>query len=146
MDRRNMLGVLGVSAAGLAVSGGAVSAQEHGHQGHSKALDDCRNLCGRAAEHCLDQLREGGEHREAHAAAHELTTDCQQFCSLAADLTSRGSAAAHHAHSACAEVCRACAEACAKVAGDKVMQDCANICREAEKHCRAMAKAGGQGR
>lgn len=143
MDRRNMLGVLGAGAAGLVALGGTARAQQHEHQEHSKALDDCRDLCGRAAHHCLGEIRKGGPNAEAHARAHELTMDCQQFCSLATDLTSRGSSVAHHAHAACAEVCRACAEACDKVAGDKVMQDCARACREAEKHCRQMAKAGG---
>jgi hypothetical protein len=144
MDRRNMLGALGAGAAGLAVMGGsAVAQQPHAHAGHGKALDDCREACGRAAHHCLEQLRKGGPHQEAHARAHEMTTDCQRFCSLATDLSSRGSPVAHHAHAACAEVCRECAEACDKVAGDQVMQDCAKTCREAEKHCRETAKAGG---
>lgn len=146
MDRRDMLGVLGAGAAGLVALGGTARAQQHEHAGHSKALDDCRDLCGRAADHCLDQLRKGGQNAqnaELGARAHELTMDCQQFCSLATDLTSRGSPVAHHAHAACAEVSRACAEACEKMTGDKLMQDCARACREAEKHCREMAKAGG---
>jgi hypothetical protein len=50
---------------------------------------------------------------------------------------------AHHAHAACAEVCRECGEACEKVVGNQVMQDCAKACREAEEHCRMMAEAGG---
>lgn len=135
MDRRDVLGVLGAGAAGLVSLGGTARAQQHEHAGHSKALDECRDLCGRAADHCLDRLRKGGQNAanaELGARAHELTMDCQQFCSLATDLTSRGSPVAHHAHAACE-----------KMAGDKLMQDCARACREAEKLCRQMAKAGG---
>lgn len=142
MDRRNMLGTLGAGAAGLVALGGTARAQEHAHDDHGKALNECAAICGRAAHHCLGELRKGGGDAETHARAHELAMDCQQCCSLATDLTSRGSPVAHHAHAACAEVCRACAEGCEKVAGDKLMQDCARACREAEKHCRAMAKAG----
>ena len=142
MDRRNMMmGVFGAGVTGLVASGGGVMAQKP-HE-HGKALDDCREMCGRAAHHCLEQLRKGGPNPEAHARAHEMTMDCQRFCSQATDLTSSNSPVAHHAHAACAEVCRECGEACDKVTGDKVMQDCAKTCREAEKHCRMMAKAGG---
>lgn len=143
MDRRNMLGVLGAGAASLVALGGTGHAQQHEHRGHSEILDDCRNHCGRAADHCLEELRKGTEQREAYARAHELTRDCQQLCSLSADLTSRGSPVAHHAHAACAEVCRACAESCEKIAGDKILQDCARACRTAEEHCRNMGRAGG---
>lgn len=143
MDRRSMLGVMGAGAAGLVAFGGPARAQQHEHREHSEILDDCRKLCGQAAHHCLEELRKGVEQREEYARAHELTVDCQQFCSLSADLTSRGSPVAYHAHSACAEVCRACTEACKKVAGDKVLQDCARACSTAEEHCRKMGKAGG---
>jgi hypothetical protein len=144
MDRRNMLGILGAGATGLVALGGTTRAQQqHEHHEHSKVLDECGDLCGRAAHHCLEQLRKGGPNQEVHARAHELTMDCQQFCALATDLTSRSSPVAHHAHAACAEVCRECAEACEKVGGAQVMQDCAKACREAEKHCRQLAKAGG---
>lgn len=141
MERRNMLGVLGAGAAGLVASGGTALAQQP-HE-HGKALDDCREVCGKAAHHCLEELRKGAGNREQIARAHEMTMDCQRFCSLATDLTSSSSPVAHHAHAACAEVCRECGEACEKAAGDKVMQECAKTCREAEKHCRMMAKAGG---
>lgn len=147
MDRRELLGVLGTTAAGLAVvTGGSALAQEgkaHAHGGDTKTLNECEDMCGRAARHCLDQLRKGVQGAEKHALAHELAMDCQATCSLATDLTARGSKVAHYVHAACAEVCAQCARACEQAGGDEIMKDCARICREAEKHCRQMAKAGG---
>ena len=65
MDRRHMLSTLGAGAAGLITLSGTALAQPP-HE-HGKALDDCREMCGKAAHHCLEQLRKGGPNQEAHA-------------------------------------------------------------------------------
>lgn len=146
MDRREMLGVVGAGAAGLVAMGGTARADDQGpHAEHLKTLDECANTCGRAAHHCLDQIRKGGQNAEAHALAHELAMDCQATCSLATDLTARGSRVAHHVHGACAEVCAQCAKACEQAGDDEIMKECARICREAEKVCRQMSQQGQRG-
>ena len=48
----------------VALGGTALAQQPHEH---GKALDDCREMCGKAAHHCLEQLRKGGPNRETHA-------------------------------------------------------------------------------
>jgi len=147
MDRRELLGWMGMGAAGLFVaSGSEAQAQEHEghkHEEHLKILGECIRACNEAAHHCLEHLKkEGGENREHHAKAHELTMDCQAFCVLAATLTARSSPLALYAHQACTEACRCCADECANGHGE-IMKDCATRCRECEQACRSMSKSGG---
>lgn len=148
MDRRELLGLMGAGAAGLVAMGGGVARADHDHEHHEhlKTLNECETICGRAAHHCLEQLRQGGQDAEAHALAHELAMDCQATCSLATDLTARGSKVDHYVHGACAEVCAQCAAACEQAGGAEIMTECARICREAEKVCRQMHQQGQQGR
>lgn len=159
MDRRELLTIVGAGTAGLLATGGAAALaqdrggqqqqhqhEHHPHHEHLQTLNACESICGRAAHHCLEQLRGGGQDAEAHALAHELAMDCQATCSLATDLTARGSKVAHYVHRACAEVCARCAEACEKAGDDEIMTECARICREAAEACRQMAQQGQGGR
>jgi hypothetical protein len=148
MDRRELLGYMGISAAGLlAASQVEVFAGEkdEGHASeHVKTIGQCALACNEAAHHCLEHLKqESSEHREHHARAHELTMDCQAFCTLTAVLTARSSPLAQFAHQACAEACRCCAEECEKGHGE-IMENCAKKCRECAELCRTMGKASGE--
>ena len=149
MDRRELLGVLGAGAAGLAaVGGGTARANQHDpheHDGHIKTIGDCAKVCNEAAHHCLTELKKGGPHAEHHAKAHEAAMDCQAFCVLTATLVARSSPYAKYAHGACADACRDCAAAC-EGHQDAIMKECVKACRECEKVCRQMgqeARAGG---
>ncbi len=109
---------------------------------HVKVIGECAKACNEAAHHCLKKLAEDStQHREHHAKAHELTMDCQAFCTLTASLAARSSPLAHYAHQACAEACRCCADECEKGQGE-VMKACAQKCRECERICKTMGKAG----
>jgi hypothetical protein len=145
MDRRELLGMMGVGAAGLlATAAKAPAAAVHEHDDHLKTLGECAKLCNEAAHHCLGELKkESSGHREHHARAHELTMDCQAFCVLTATLMARSSPLAQYAHQACAEACRCCAEECEK-GHDEIMKECAKKCRDCEQMCRSMSKAGSQ--
>jgi hypothetical protein len=147
MDRRELFGMLGVGAVGLAASGaGAVGAAEmHAHDENIKTIGECAKLCNEAAHHCLGQLRKGGPEAEHHARAHELTMDCQAFCTMTSALAARSSPLAAHAHQACADACRDCAAECEKGQGE-IMKECARACRECESMCRRMVKSGGAAR
>jgi hypothetical protein len=146
MDRRELLGVLGVGTAGLFLAkAGEVQADDkeagNKHE-HIRTIGACVVACNEAAHHCLEQLKKGGgEHREHHAKAHELTMDCQAFCVLTATLAARSSPLSHYAHQACAEACRCCAEECEKGEGE-VMKTCAQRCRDCERVCKQMCKEG----
>jgi len=141
MKRRELLAMTGVGAAGLLVGGAARAAvaddaHEVDHE-HLKKIGECAIVCNMTAHHCLDQLKkQGGEHREIHANAHEMTMDCQSFCVQAVTLMARHSPLAKYAHQACADACRDCAAACNK-GDDEVMKKCAEVCRACEEACRA---------
>jgi hypothetical protein len=147
MERREMLGVLGASAAGLvAMSGGNAPAQGQqsggqGRQGHS-IMDECARVCNETAAHCLHQAHQGGNQNQGvHLKAHEATMDCQAFCHLTSALMARKSPYSAYAHQACADACRDCAAACDK-GQDETMKRCADVCRRCEEHCRRQAKQG----
>jgi Domain of Unknown Function (DUF326) len=144
MDRRELLGYMGIGAAGLlanrAVAEHPGEKDETQTHEHIKIIGQCALVCNETAHHCLEHLKkDGAEHREHHAKAHELAMDCQAFCTLTAVLTARCSPLAHHAHQACAEACRCCAEECEKGHGE-IMEKCAKSCRECAEVCRTMGK------
>jgi hypothetical protein len=146
MERRELLGLLGAGTAGLFLTRGAEARADEkavaDMSEHIKTIGECARVCNEAAHHCLEKLSEASsEHREHHARAHELTMDCQAFCTLTASLAARSSPLAQYAHQACAEACRCCADECEKGQGE-VMRACAQKCRECERICRAMGKPG----
>jgi hypothetical protein len=146
MERRELLGLLGAGTAGLLLTRGA-EARADGKavadmSEHVKIIGECAKVCNEAAHHCLKKLaEENTQHREHHAKAHELTMDCQAFCTLTASLAARSSPLAKYAHQACAEACRCCADECEK-GQDEVMKVCAQKCRECERVCRGMGGSG----
>ncbi|WP_337175076.1 four-helix bundle copper-binding protein [Paludisphaera sp.] len=143
MDRRELLGVLGVGAFGIAATGGTARADREGHEHdeHVAMLGRCAKVCNEAARHCLGELKKGGEHQDHHAKAHEATMDCQAFCTLAAALTARSSRMSKYAYAACADACRDCAAACEGQQAE-IMQACLKACRECEQMCRQLMKEG----
>lgn len=167
MDRRELLSVLGAGA-GLAALGSTGFAQDseakpkhkeadHAHEHHEEShqaghahadhdehlrvIVECAGICNETARHCLDALRQGGEHSKVNAAIHEATMDCQAFCVLTAALAARQSPMASYVHAACADACRDCAAACDK-GQDDLAKRCAEVCRRCEQACRQMAKKG----
>ena len=143
MDRRQMLGLLGAGAAGLAApSGGSARAQDHPHH-HDAEHGDCLKACLHGAEVCNETFHYSFGHLKdghvEHARVAELTIDCQDFCKLAAALLARESAQVAHACLACAEACKACVDECAKH-DDAQMKECVAACRACEQACRAMAE------
>ena len=140
MDRRQLLGVLSASAAGLVALGGgqALADLEEPYDDPIKTLGECAKICDEAANHCLDELRKGGKHAEAHAKTHEAVMDCQAFCVLTATLMARKSPMAKYAHLGSVAACRDCAAAC-EDCQHSIMKECAKLCRECEKYCSRMA-------
>jgi len=157
MDRREMLGALGVGAAGLVAVGTAAAQGQGQGQGGGQGkqggqiMDECARVCNETASHCLHQAHQGaggsggaggGQGQHVHLRAHEAAMDCQAFCHLTSALMARKSPMSAYAHQACADACRDCAEACDK-GQDEVMKRCAEICRQCEQHCRQQAQQGG---
>jgi hypothetical protein len=155
MVRREMLGALGLGAAGLLAAAPEASAQDTGRFRYRSQLDKmhvdcldactaCSAVCNEASQHCLMELQKRSEHSEHHARSHHLTMDCADMCSVSAALIARQSPLIAAQCNACAEACRQCAEACdAHAATADIMKECARICRECEKTCREMARSMG---
>jgi hypothetical protein len=149
MDRRKLLGILGAGAAGLTAlsqTAPAAAPEEHRHRDQTqedcmRACSECARACNETARHCLEQLAEGSGDRKTHARVHDLTMDCQEFCTLSATLIARGSDLMRHACEACAAACRECAEACDQHRASEMVKECAEKCRACERTCRAMVKS-----
>jgi hypothetical protein len=146
MDRRELLGVLGTTAAGLLAATGQAAGALHKGQRHSEAHDDCIRTCQECSRscnetfhHCYEQLAEG---KKEHAKALHLVADCGKFCNLSADLMANGSPLMAFSCAACAGACKACAAECDKFA-ESEMKDCAKMCHACEKLCLAMVRAMG---
>jgi hypothetical protein len=147
MDRRDLLCVLGTTAAGLvAATGRAVGAvdQAHVHSGAhgdcQKACQDCGRSCNETFHHCCEQVAAG---KKEHAKALRLVADCAKFCSLSADMVASESPLMVYSCGACAEACKACAAECERFEGPE-MKDCAKACHACEQSCRAMVQAMGR--
>ncbi|MEW4569588.1 hypothetical protein AB1L88_17115 [Tautonia sp. JC769] len=147
MQRRDLLSTVGLGAA-AAMTMGPRSAradehegQQHDHGDSVAIMEVCARACNDAARHCLDQLRKGAEKADYHATSVDVTTACQEFCLLSAQLMARHSELQTIAHEANARACDACAEVCEQ-SDAQVMKDCAEKCRECAEHCRKMAREG----
>jgi hypothetical protein len=81
MDRRELLGILGATTAGLAaVIGGTARADEEGHKDdpHHKCADacaHCMHACEEGFHHCYSQVTSG---KAGHAKAMHLCVDCAE--------------------------------------------------------------------
>ena len=149
MQRRDMIGALGLGAAALAVTPRTARAAQnqggdiHAHDEHITVMETCAKLCNEASAHCLEQLAKGAGDTAYHAKAHEITTACQNFCHLSSQLMARHSALATIAHEANAKACDACAEVC-DTSDAPIMKECAESCRSCAETCRSMAEHGHQ--
>lgn len=92
----------------------------------------CYRTCHTAAmNHCLTR---GGEHLSP--AHFRLMTSCAEMCRASAHIMMSGTALHVHSCRACAEICEACADDCARLDG---MDDCVKACLDCAAHCRKMA-------
>jgi hypothetical protein len=159
MNRRELLGVLGATAAGLAaITGGGARAQETQAQGHERHAfhperghhtemqQECAVACGRCVHecedgfhHCLHQVRSG---KAEYARAAQRCIDCAEVCSAAAKLVARGSPLMVHLCTACAAVCDDCLAVCEPL-NDPEMKLVLESLRKCAQSCREMVKAMG---
>ena len=141
MNRREILGAVGLGVAGVALGANAARAQHPHHHDklHGdclKASEACATICNETFHHCFEKVKDG--HAEHHRVA-VLTIDCQEFCRLSSELMARESPLAATACLACADACKACAAECSRH-DDPQMKECAEACKACETLCREMAK------
>lgn len=148
MNRREMLGAIGATAAGFAVTGPVAFGQqpegrgggEHGQhdemaQRAAKACSDCMNACNEGFHHCHEQLAAGK--REYADAAH-LCVDCAEMCACCAQVCARVSPLKNYCCDACAKCCDVCIAACEKL-NDPQMKGVIDSCRRCATECRQLA-------
>jgi hypothetical protein len=142
MDRREMLGMLGAGAVGLAaVQGREALAQHEGHH-HDKVHEDCLKACSDCAKacdetfhHCYEMVAAG---KKEHAKSLHLLSDCAGFCGLSACMIAKHSPLMAHSCAACAEACKDTAAECDKFGSDEAMKAAVKTLRDCEKSCRSM--------
>ena len=151
MKRRELLGALGASAAGLAAMTTSAHAQDQDHlkdepNHHDKvheacleACSDCARTCDETFHHCYMLLAEG---KKEHARSLHLLSDCAGFCALSACMIAKHSPLMAYS-------CGACADACATTAAEvekfdsPPMMAAAKALRTCEKSCKEMVAAMG---
>lgn len=98
----------------------------------------CVQICHKCHDACLEAIsmciHEGGE----HALHHHLLLDCAQICHTSGDFILRGSDLYGCVCRACAEVCKHCAENCAKLGGEQ-MRECTDACKKCAESCGKLA-------
>ena len=155
-NRREMLGVLGTGAAGVAllanrseVGAAAIGTADGEPVTHEmsamlrecdEACGHCEAACNQAFHHCITQAAAG---KTEHTKLAQVVIDCAAFCALSAAMISRHSSFMIDSCHACGEVCRRCAEACGSSASDEIMKNCVAACKRCEESCRNMVKAMG---
>ncbi|MFV1964698.1 MAG: hypothetical protein ACC628_04700 [Pirellulaceae bacterium] len=149
MHRREVLGMIGATAAGLTTLAGVEASSAQGHKSHAghkmhgqfdkcaKISAACQVQCDSCFHHCAALLANG---QKAHAQTMHLCVDCAEFCSTAARLVARHSSLSKAACEACAEACDKCAAQCEKFPEEEHCMACAKSCREGAKSCREMIK------
>lgn len=93
----------------------------------------CFSVCSQTLSHCL---RKGGKHAAPELA--KVLVDCAESCQLSAAMMSRESAFHARHCMLCADICKACEEACEEFPDDAQMKACADACRACSAACRAM--------
>jgi hypothetical protein len=144
MHRREMLGAVGFTTAGLVAATVAEARADDRPAGdiHEKCAEACVNCekqCNQAFHHCFKQVSAG---KQAHAKAMHLCVDCSDLCGTAGKLVARMSPLMTFACRACAESCDACIVEC-ETFSDTQMQDTVEALRKCAKSCREMIQAMG---
>lgn len=94
----------------------------------------CFSVCEQTLAHCL---KKGGRHAAPELA--KLLVDCSESCRMSAAMMSRESAFHARHCMLCADICKACEEACEELQDDAQMKACADACRSCSQACRSMS-------
>jgi hypothetical protein len=145
VNRREVLGALGVTAAGLAglaVSEARAADDDKGHE--HRHYQKCAKACAAAQvecdanfHHCAEMVSGG---KKDHAKSMRLSIDCAELCAATARLCGRESPLGLAAAETCAKACEACAAECEKEASDEQMKACAKACRDCAAECHTIVK------
>lgn len=147
MERRELLGALGATAAGIAAFAGAsrtgtAEAHDVKDDAHSKCAEacvDCSKHCNEGFHHCYKMVAEG---KAAHAKTMHLLVDCGDICATSGKLVARMSPLMVHTCDACAECCEDTLAAVEKM-NDPEMKEVMNALKTCIGTCKEMVKSMG---
>ncbi len=147
MDRREMLGILGVSSVSFSALSGLQAQADEGHAGkldatHKECLEacaECSLACDMTFHHCLMLVAEG---KKEHAKPLEMVASCAGFCALSACNIAKHSPLMAHSCEACGEACKDTLAVVSKFDSPE-MKAAAKALERCEKSCQAMVAAMG---
>jgi len=146
MDRREMLGLLGVGTLGLStLTGREVFGSEASmkldavHKECLEACSACARSCDMTYNHCLMEVAEG---KKEHAKPLRFVADCAGFCALSACNIAKQSPLMAYSCEACADACKATLAVVSKFDSEEMKAAAKELAR-CEKSCRAMVEAMG---
>jgi hypothetical protein len=150
MDRREMLGMMGAGAAGLAALSGREALAQHEAHGklaavHKECLEacsDCAKTCDMTFHHCYTQVAEG---KRDHAKPLHFVADCAGFCALSACNIAKHSPLMVYSCEACGNACKETLAVVSKFDSDE-MKAATRALTRCEKACAAMVEAMGHHR
>lgn len=93
---------------------------------HMEILQKCFSICSSCAKMCI---------KENNTETAILCSECADICALTIKWHSANSAFTKKISELCAEICKSCAEACARH-DSKHCQQCSEICYECAKTCK----------
>ncbi|MFB9865610.1 four-helix bundle copper-binding protein [Rufibacter immobilis] len=110
------------------------------HNSQFQSVIQALTACAASCDHCFDACLQEQDVKMMEGCIR-LDRDCADICKLTASALARNSSEARTFLQACAEICRACGDECAKHAHMQHCQDCAEACRRCEEACRSVISA-----
>ena len=146
MNRRDLIGSLGLASAGLLAFNldSALSAEPKDDEDKvtftsfsecADACSECAKLCNSCFNHCTTLLQAG---HKGYSMIMRTCIDCAEVNRVCAALCSRESRLAKVLTEACARFCDRAAAECEKFPMDKNMAECARQCRKSAASCRGL--------
>jgi hypothetical protein len=117
------------------------SSPHFGHMGErmQRCIQECLSCFSICEQTLAHGLKKGGKHADPQLM--KALVDCAESCRMSAGMMSRESTF-HARHCAlCADICKACEEACEELPDDAQMKACADACRSCFEACRSMGTA-----
>jgi hypothetical protein len=107
----------------------------------SPEMEHCMMTCVECARVCLETIPQCLQAGGQHAMPDHITMlmNCARICETSAEFLLSGTRQHVYTCGACAQVCRECADDCARTGPEPFMQHCAEVCRRCAESCRAMA-------
>lgn len=142
MDRRTMLGMMGLGTIGVAHLSATPAEAAPGDKAHdecARVCAECAQACEMAANYCYGQVAMG---KKEHAKPLRFLNDCAGFCGLSARNVSSMSPLMDLSCDSCGDACKETREVVAAFDSPE-MKKVADMLKKCEASCREMVAAMG---